>query len=164
MMVRTRKTIPSSIKLKVFKRDNYSCKICGRSPVTNPGLSLHVDHILPFSKGGTDELSNFQTLCSDCNLGKGNNEELNKLLKNDIDILMNKINPLILNYLAQGQPVRVVANQEDFAELSNKNNDIFYSIKVIPNTIMGYGSGANLGLYTLNDSGGSKVNFLISNK
>ena len=34
------------------------------------GVTLHIDHIIPVSKGGTDELSNLQTLCADCNLNK----------------------------------------------------------------------------------------------
>ena len=32
--------------------------------------TLHCDHILPVTQGGTDELSNLQTLCDDCNLAK----------------------------------------------------------------------------------------------
>ncbi|WP_343324290.1 HNH endonuclease signature motif containing protein [Streptococcus sp. Marseille-P8640] len=31
---------------------------------------LHVDHIIPWSKGGETVLGNLQTLCSKCNLGK----------------------------------------------------------------------------------------------
>ena len=41
---------------------------CGASK--DDGATLHVDHKVPVSKGGTDELSNLQTLCSDCNLNK----------------------------------------------------------------------------------------------
>jgi hypothetical protein len=41
--------------------------MCGRS---KDDISLHVDHIVPVAKGGTDEISNLATLCSDCNIGK----------------------------------------------------------------------------------------------
>ena len=41
---------------------------CGASK--DDGATLHVDHKIPVSKGCTDELSNLQTLCSDCNLNK----------------------------------------------------------------------------------------------
>lgn len=34
-------------------------------------MKLHVDHIMPISKGGKTEPSNLRTLCIDCNLGKG---------------------------------------------------------------------------------------------
>ena len=36
------------------------------------GVKLHVDHILPVSRGGKTVMSNLQTLCEDCNCGKGN--------------------------------------------------------------------------------------------
>lgn len=65
----------SSLRLKVFTRDHYKCVICGRSPANNKNIELHVDHIVPYSLGGETEINNLQTLCSDCNLGKGNSVE-----------------------------------------------------------------------------------------
>ena len=156
-----RKVVTPKIKLQVLGFNNYTCVICGRSPVTNPGLDLEVDHVKPFSKGGQDSLENLQTLCRDCNRGKGANEELNKLLKNDIDILLNKINPQILKGLSIHSEMRVVANQEDFSDLFTKNNNNFYSIEIIPNTIIGFGAGQKMGIYTVSDTGGQKTNFLI---
>ena len=43
---------------------------CGRG--TNDGVSLQIDHKIPFSLGGLTVLDNLQTLCSECNLSKGN--------------------------------------------------------------------------------------------
>ncbi len=40
-------------------------------------LILHVDHIIPRSKGGKDELDNYQTLCHICNIGKSNKNDTN---------------------------------------------------------------------------------------
>lgn len=60
------------LRFKVLQRDNFSCKACGRSPAKVPTIELHVDHILPWSKGGETIIENLQTLCSVCNLGKGN--------------------------------------------------------------------------------------------
>ena len=163
-MTTKRKTITSKIQLQVFKQDNYTCVLCGRSPVTNPGLSLEVDHVQPFSKNGTDELSNFQTLCRDCNRGKGNDESLNKLLKNDVDTLLNKINPLILESLKNEFVVKIVSNQEDFVVFESKNNNLFYDIEIIPNTITGFHAGYNMGIYTMRDNYGQKVNFCLRKK
>ena len=36
---------------------------------------MHVDHILPRSKGGSDDDFNLQTLCRSCNLHKSASEE-----------------------------------------------------------------------------------------
>ena len=66
---RRRKTnVPRGLRHEVFKRDNYTCCECGAKK--EDGATLHIDHIIPVSKGGTDELSNLQTLCADCNLNK----------------------------------------------------------------------------------------------
>ncbi|MGI9446309.1 MAG: HNH endonuclease [Pirellulales bacterium] len=36
---------------------------------------LHVDHITPRSKGGSNDLDNLQALCRACHLGKGNRDD-----------------------------------------------------------------------------------------
>ena len=51
----------------VFKRDEFTCVMCGRS---GRGVKLEVDHIIPASKDGTDDFNNLQTLCFECNRGK----------------------------------------------------------------------------------------------
>jgi hypothetical protein len=33
---------------------------------------MHIDHVVPSSKGGADHLSNYQPLCTSCNTSKGN--------------------------------------------------------------------------------------------
>jgi 5-methylcytosine-specific restriction enzyme A len=60
--------IPSSIRVSVLNRDKYKCVFCGRN---SKHIELEVDHIIPFSKGGSNDISNLQTLCFDCNRGKG---------------------------------------------------------------------------------------------
>ena len=67
---RKRTHIPRGMRHEVFKRDNYTCVECGAKK--EDGVTLHIDHIIPVSKGGSDELSNLQTLCEDCNLNKSN--------------------------------------------------------------------------------------------
>jgi len=37
---------------------------------------LHIDHVLPVSRGGLATLENLRTLCEKCNLGRGNVTEL----------------------------------------------------------------------------------------
>jgi hypothetical protein len=58
------------LRFLIMKRDGFRCRSCGRSPATTSGLELHIDHIAPWSKGGSTTESNLQTLCNYCNLGK----------------------------------------------------------------------------------------------
>lgn len=53
------------IRKVVFDRDNYTCQYCGKR-----GCMLEVDHVIPFSKGGSYELSNLVTACRKCNRQK----------------------------------------------------------------------------------------------
>lgn len=62
-----RQPIPGHLRHKVFVRDNYRCVECG---ATNKETTLEIDHIIPVSKGGTNDISNLQTLCKACNRAK----------------------------------------------------------------------------------------------
>jgi 5-methylcytosine-specific restriction endonuclease McrA len=66
-----RRKAGDKLRMEVFKRDNFRCVLCGASPANEVGVTLHADHIVPFSKGGATVLENLQTLCGACNLGKG---------------------------------------------------------------------------------------------
>ncbi|MBU1110367.1 HNH endonuclease [Patescibacteria group bacterium] len=66
-----RREIPLKLRLKVLQRDSFRCILCGKSPAIDPGTVLHIDHVIPFSKGGKTILNNLRTLCAECNWGKG---------------------------------------------------------------------------------------------
>jgi 5-methylcytosine-specific restriction endonuclease McrA len=59
----------------VLRRDGFKCVLCGRSPATEVGCRLQVDHLEPFSKGGKTTIENLRTLCERCNLGKSAKSE-----------------------------------------------------------------------------------------
>lgn len=63
-----RKSIPKSVRFEVFKRDSFKCQYCGASA---PDVILEVDHIVPVSEGGENDMMNLITSCRDCNRGKG---------------------------------------------------------------------------------------------
>lgn len=67
------RAISDKLRYQVLKRDNFKCCACGASPAKDPSVELHIDHIIPWSKGGENTAENLQTLCSKCNLGKSNN-------------------------------------------------------------------------------------------
>jgi hypothetical protein len=61
---------PPRVKEEILKRDGYRCVVCGRG--IQDGVELVVDHIKPKDKGGTNDISNGQTLCMEHNLMKKN--------------------------------------------------------------------------------------------
>lgn len=67
---KSKRTVPLSMRYKILKKDNFTCVACGRN--VDDGVKLHIDHKKPFSLGGLTEISNLQTLCSECNIGKSN--------------------------------------------------------------------------------------------
>ncbi len=62
--------VTRAMRYDVLRRDNFHCVRCGRG--REDGVKLHVDHIVPVSRGGKTAMSDLQTLCEDCNCGKGN--------------------------------------------------------------------------------------------
>jgi HNH endonuclease/Homing endonuclease associated repeat len=65
------RSISLALRYKILSRDRFTCTICGRSPGKVQYIELHVDHIIPWSKGGQNSPDNLRVLCFDCNLGKG---------------------------------------------------------------------------------------------
>lgn len=59
-----REEIPN--RILVLKRDRFRCKFCGSN------YRLEVDHIIPWSAGGTDDMDNLRTLCHRCNTERSN--------------------------------------------------------------------------------------------
>lgn len=55
------------LRFEILRRDNFTCKYCGRS---SPDAVLQVDHVIPRARGGLTVASNLVTACRDCNLGK----------------------------------------------------------------------------------------------
>ena len=60
------KTIPKHVQREVWRRDQGRCVECGSKE------RLEFDHIIPFSKGGSNTARNIQLLCENCNRKKSN--------------------------------------------------------------------------------------------
>lgn len=58
--------IPKELRHKVYARDEYRCQQCAST------TNLTLDHIFPFSKGGSNTLDNLRVLCHPCNQKKAN--------------------------------------------------------------------------------------------
>jgi hypothetical protein len=59
--------ISKALRFEILTRDGYRCRYCGASAET---ATMHIDHVLPRSKGGRNDAANLVTACADCNLGK----------------------------------------------------------------------------------------------
>ena len=64
--------VPGSVRYEVLKRAKHRCELCGAH---EEQAALHVDHIVPRAKGGSDDLSNFQALCVTCNTNKRDRDD-----------------------------------------------------------------------------------------
>lgn len=64
-----RAKMTKAMRYAVIRRDGYRCRACGFA--VEDGAHLHVDHIVAIANGGQTAMSNLQTLCTACNLGKG---------------------------------------------------------------------------------------------
>ena len=64
-----------NIKLKIFKRDNFTCQYCGWNAKVDFKhwfvAMLSIDHIKADILGGTDNETNLVTSCHACNVYKG---------------------------------------------------------------------------------------------
>ena len=49
----------------------YQCLCCGKQ---EPEIKLTIDHVIPLSKGGRNDISNLQPLCHSCNSSKKDRE------------------------------------------------------------------------------------------
>jgi len=70
--------VSTGVRYEVLKRANKRCELCGVQEGDEgyeDRLPLHIDHIEPRSKGGSNEIDNLQVLCRACNLGKSNRDD-----------------------------------------------------------------------------------------
>ena len=67
-----RKPISKMTRYELLINAGGKCQLCGQKPKPDSDIELHVDHIIPVSMGGVNHVSNYQVLCGECNLSKGN--------------------------------------------------------------------------------------------
>lgn len=63
-----RQALPGAVRDSVIARDGLTCGLCGSSVEL---ADVHIDHVLPVSRGGSDHPQNLQVSHSRCNLSKG---------------------------------------------------------------------------------------------
>ncbi|WVX88152.1 HNH endonuclease [Gordonia phage LitninMcQueen] len=71
-VIRTRHTedrieIPKHIRIAVLMRDEFTCRLCWKT-----GGRMEIDHIIPWSAGGSDDPTNLRACCFPCNQARSN--------------------------------------------------------------------------------------------
>ena len=59
-----------STRLAIYLRDGMSCAYCGAT--IEDGAILSLDHLVPRSHGGGNQVTNLVTCCKKCNSSRGN--------------------------------------------------------------------------------------------
>lgn len=54
------RTLDPFMRRAIMKRDNWTCRYCGEK-------AEHIDHVIPYSKGGPSTMSNLVAACVACN-------------------------------------------------------------------------------------------------
>lgn len=71
-------------RFEIYKKNNFTCVYCRlkfkipedwdyKKAIHNGKMFLEIDHIIPTSKSGSDNIENKQSLCQKCNNKKSNN-------------------------------------------------------------------------------------------
>ena len=77
-----------TLRRRVIERDGLRCVYCDDDL---EGQEVHLDHVIPESRGGETSYTNLQVTCRRCNLGKGTlgeDEWINRLRKRARNILL----------------------------------------------------------------------------
>lgn len=63
----------AKIRVQIIERDGPLCAYCGET-----AIPIHIDHIYPLSRGGSNDLENLTVACAQCNIEKSDHtlEEL----------------------------------------------------------------------------------------
>lgn len=86
--------IPKNLRRMVIERDGLRCIYCDEDLT---GAEVHLDHVIPESRGGPTNYENLQVTCRKCNLAKGVLSE---------DQFTDKLRQRALNILSRLGPAR----------------------------------------------------------
>ena len=67
------RNISHSTIIRVARRDNNTCQVCGKILLDR---EIEIDHIIPYSRGGSSDENNLRVTCIECNRKKGKKIEL----------------------------------------------------------------------------------------
>jgi len=113
--------VSRKIRFDVFNRDGFKCQYCGRTP---PAVVLELDHIIPKSKGGPENIDNYITACFDCNRGKGKHklDNIPSGISDNLELIKEKRRQLkAFNRLIEHQEQEYEAEIQSINEIFSNN-------------------------------------------
>ena len=89
-MLQKKERIPLNLRRRVIERDGLYCVYCDDDL---RDAEIHMDHVIPESKGGETSYNNLQVTCRKCNLAKGvlTEEEFTQRLRTRALNILNRI-------------------------------------------------------------------------
>lgn len=69
---KTQRQLDNKISWKVFARDEYTCRYCGREG--SEGVPMSYDHVKLWEEGGENTMENGVCACRKCNKTRGNTD------------------------------------------------------------------------------------------
>lgn len=72
------RTTSTARRASIYKRDGGRCYLCQKEL---DAKSFHLDHLIPVSRGGSNEPNNLAVACPSCNKSRGNRIEEAQLRK-----------------------------------------------------------------------------------
>ncbi|MGL6200462.1 MAG: HNH endonuclease [Lachnospiraceae bacterium] len=67
------RNISNATIIRVTRRDNNTCQVCGKILLDR---EIEIDHIIPYSRGGSSDEHNLRVTCLQCNRKKGKKIDL----------------------------------------------------------------------------------------
>lgn len=96
-LAKRRRNWPIDLLTRMYRRQDGLCGCGCGEPLPALGRSgAHVDHVVPWAKGGQNNLDNLQLLLARCNWGKGTQCDIDELIRTLEDRLLNLLPPDII--------------------------------------------------------------------
>ena len=89
-VLQTKQRIPLNLRRRIIERDGLHCVYCDEDLSS---AEIHMDHVIPESRGGETNYNNLQVTCRKCNLAKGvlSEEEFMQRLRTRAMNILNRL-------------------------------------------------------------------------
>jgi 5-methylcytosine-specific restriction endonuclease McrA len=104
-------------RLAIYLRDGMACAYCGST--IEDGITLTLDHITPYSKGGTNSESNLITCCGKCNSVR-QDRNIEDWAKNVAGYIGNVSKSKILAYIKKQTSKKLTTFKKEANELMSR--------------------------------------------